>query len=654
LALKDHYSAIAQMAQLGARYVIIGMEGEPFMDEHFYDPKGGGYPIIEAANDRGMYVVVFTNMSMLTPEILEDLSGKDVSLIGKLNSLNQETNRQLIRVHEDWESYRNVQIPRGLKLMLESRMSKSEDEGRTRLGIDIIVTAMNYRDIPAVAEFAVGNRIKPIVDTLIPVGRASCNLTKLQLSTPQNRWLLGRLRKILGEDFVRDEFVEGCAIRDGVAYDSSGDVRVCCTFSSDVGNIREKPIAEMFDELCKKRSSLPEFPRDERVINSCSIAKHVRRMNRACYLIDSKAVEKVISRVGFPRFMDEAISSVENSFAELNRKEIERLPRDGLVFQSGDLIETMLCRRPGSKVCIKTVSFHAQNQDRGFPTVMSRTSLIDEVTGIPEVIAESSLLTAIRTGVSCAIAAKHLAPPDVRRVVLIGTGTIAQLTLYALARVFPDIEEVSIWDTDRFAMDVFKDRMAELLSIPILVKEPAVSCQNADLICTSTYGTEIVLKDSWVKEGALINAIGSDTPGKQEIDPELLSRAFIVTDYRDQAVYSGELNVPIGKGRISSRAIAAELHEFVAGQKSCDRDAGRITVFDCTGDPVEDMAILELLLEHGLKSGILKPFDFSFGPEHAKDPLEFVRIEGVRPAPNDQTQERTDEEESIEKTVWEF
>jgi ornithine cyclodeaminase len=90
-----------------------------------------------------------------------------------------------------------------------------------------------------------------------------------------------------------------------------------------------------------------------------------------------------------------------------------------------------------------------------------------------------------------------------------------------------------------------------------------------------------------VQPGTHISAVGSDSPGKQELDPEILRRAsLLLVDSRRQCEKLGELqHAPEQAGR------AVEIGEY------CDApvatDSAGVTVADFTGLGVEDLYIAE-------------------------------------------------------------
>lgn len=277
VGLAEHMSVIDQTSKLGAKYMIIAMVGEPFMDLAFFDRQSASFPMIDYANEQGIYVVTFTNGSLVTPETADQLKRKDVSLIGKLWSLNPEIDDELTGKQKRWVEYDGEHIPAGLKFMIDAGFNEVHGD-ETRLGIDVIVTARNYQEIPRIAEYAIAHGIKPIIDTMIPTERAQQNYQRLRLTEEQNRWLYSELVRILGEDFITDQFVEGCATRRvGLAYDNFGNVKVCCALGSDVGNIGETPVKDLHKRIQEYRGKLPHFERTVGTLNACDIARLVKQ-----------------------------------------------------------------------------------------------------------------------------------------------------------------------------------------------------------------------------------------------------------------------------------------------------------------------------------------------------------------------------------------
>jgi ornithine cyclodeaminase len=105
-------------------------------------------------------------------------------------------------------------------------------------------------------------------------------------------------------------------------------------------------------------------------------------------------------------------------------------------------------------------------------------------------------------------------------------------------------------------------------------------------VITCTAGREPLVDAAWLAAGAHVTAVGSDGPGKQELDPTILRRAdVLVVDSRDQCARLGELqHAPEQAGR------AVELGAVCAGVTAGRTGEGQLTVCDLTGVGVQDVA----------------------------------------------------------------
>lgn len=335
-------------------------------------------------------------------------------------------------------------------------------------------------------------------------------------------------------------------------------------------------------------------------------------------ILYNKDIKEIIFRVGIDEFMDKSILKIEDYFKNIG-KLYERKQRTGFHLENKRTIESMLCRKIGSKILFKTVNFHDTNPIKGLPTVMSTTILCDEKTGFQEVIADSTLLTYFRTGASMAVATKYLARKDSSSVGIIGAGSIGQACLHSLSRIY-DLNRIYVWDTDKKALKKFQKRMKKITRKPIIIKHQKDFTQNIDILVTATYGDKIIVQNSYLPKGIHINAIGSDTPSKQELESNILKRAKIIVDYKEQAIYEGEINIPITKKIISKNDIYGELSDIVKRNKKGRINKSEITLFDSTGDPLEDLAIMNLLLKYNRKFKLGKKVNLIFNPKHPKDP----------------------------------
>ncbi|MBT8416779.1 MAG: ornithine cyclodeaminase family protein, partial [Silicimonas sp.] len=182
---------------------------------------------------------------------------------------------------------------------------------------------------------------------------------------------------------------------------------------------------------------------------------------------------------------------------------------------------------PGfSGFAVKVSPGFFDNPARGLPSTSGLMVLFSAETGqVQAVLLDNGYLTDVRTASAGAVAAKALSRTDSRHAAILGAGTQARLQLQALCLVRP-IESAVIWarDADK-AAEAARD-CADALGIsvePAEDRESAVA--SADVIVTTTPATEPILMAGWLRPGQHVTAMGSDQPGKSELDPDCLSRA---------------------------------------------------------------------------------------------------------------------------------
>jgi len=285
--------------------------------------------------------------------------------------------------------------------------------------------------------------------------------------------------------------------------------------------------------------------------------------------------------------------AIEEAFREHGEGRAQMPPKVYVNFEKGDF-RTMPAYLPRLGVAgVKIVNVHPENPKIGLPTVMALTVIIDPETGMPEALLNATLLTDLRTGAAGAVAAKYLAPKRSVTLGVVGSGRQAVAQVNAVANVL-EIEEMRVWSRTPANAARF-GALFETISCTSSSIERAC---DADLIVTTTPSRKPLVRSEWIHEGTHINAIGADAPGKEELEPALLTRARVFVDEMDQAVHSGEVNVPISAGLYTVGEIAGTLGEVVCGRKKRET-SDEITVFDSTGLAIQDLAIAALVMEAG-------------------------------------------------------
>lgn len=271
-----------------------------------------------------------------------------------------------------------------------------------------------------------------------------------------------------------------------------------------------------------------------------------------------------------------------------------QMPPKSYVFLPGGDFRTMPSYLPSLDIAgVKVVNVHPENQKKGLPTVMAMTILLDPPTGTPLALMNATALTDLRTGASAAVATAALASGRSGIVGIIGAGRQAISGIRAISLVY-DIQSIRVWSRRVSTAEKLADLVPDL-DVRVSSLEQA---SGADVLFTATPSRTPLIQNDWVSDGTHINAIGADAPGKQELDPVLIRRSQVFVDDLEQAVHSGEVNVPIHDGIISISDIAGTLGEVLIGKKNRS-DPEAVTVFDSTGIAITDLAIASLAIKAG-------------------------------------------------------
>lgn len=134
--------------------------------------------------------------------------------------------------------------------------------------------------------------------------------------------------------------------------------------------------------------------------------------------------------------------------------------------------------------------------------------------------------------------------------------------------------------------------MSTRLGIPVEAAGTAKEAvQDRDIVVTATRVCEPFVEDGWIRSGTHINAIGADSPGMQELTVKLLKKATVFADDIEQAMRIGAVNVGVADKSLTRENIRGSLGEVVAGKIRGRTSSDEITVFDCSGLGMMDVAL---------------------------------------------------------------
>ena len=245
----------------------------------------------------------------------------------------------------------------------------------------------------------------------------------------------------------------------------------------------------------------------------------------------------------------------------------------------------------GEMYGFKYVNGHPKNTREGLQTVTAFGLLADVDTGYPKLLSEMTLLTALRTAATSAMAARHLAPEGAKTMAMIGNGAQSEFQCLAFKAIC-GIESVRLYDIDPAATaKAARNLSGQGLNV-VSCKTGEESMEGAEIIttCTADKQYATILTDNMVGEGVHINAIGGDCPGKTELHRDILMRSDIFVEYPEQTWVEGEIQ------QLDQSHPITELWKVITGQAVGRKNDKQITLFDSVGFAIEDFSALRYIL----------------------------------------------------------
>jgi ornithine cyclodeaminase/alanine dehydrogenase-like protein (mu-crystallin family) len=194
----------------------------------------------------------------------------------------------------------------------------------------------------------------------------------------------------------------------------------------------------------------------------------------------------------------------------------------------------------------------------GDPRIQGVCVVFDPDTLAPVAVVDGIALTNLRTAAVSALAARRLAAPEPRRLVVYGRGPQGDAHVAALREVLPSIDAVEA---------VGRDGAADL--------------ETADVIVCATTAHDPVFDGARVPDRAVVIAIGSHVPGAAELDADLMRRAQVVVESRASAFREAGDVLLAGLAPADVTTLADD----------APRDLTRPRVFKSTGMAWEDAVV---------------------------------------------------------------
>ena len=203
----------------------------------------------------------------------------------------------------------------------------------------------------------------------------------------------------------------------------------------------------------------------------------------------------------------------------------EMPPKIGVHPRPGALLHAMPAwLRDGDVVGLKWIASFPGNRATGLPAVTGLVVLNDAATGVPTWVMDAARITAVRTAAVSGVALRLFAPPDVKRVLLIGAGGVqGHVHREVVGALLPEAEIITAGTTD-------EARAAAGQAQVVITMAPIGAAKQ-------------VLTPDWLADGTLTISIDFSTYSSAALAREV--GTFVVDDrtqfvaYRDGGHFDG-------------------------------------------------------------------------------------------------------------------
>ena len=319
---------------------------------------------------------------------------------------------------------------------------------------------------------------------------------------------------------------------------------------------------------------------------------------------------KLVLAIGVERFLKELAGYIEEDFRRWEA--FDKTPR--VASHSHEGVIELMPTSDGHLYGFKYVNGHPKNTRTGRQTVTAFGVLADVGSGYPMLLTEMTILTALRTAATSAVAAKYLAPKGSECMAIIGNGAQSEFQALAFATLL-GIRKLRLFDIDIEASRRCARNLSGMGFDITICTSGEQAVEGAHIITTVTadkqYAT--ILTDNMVGAGVHINAVGGDCPGKTELHRDILLRSEIIVEYPPQTRIEGEIQ------QLSPDHPVTELWQVIAGRALGRKEETQITLFDSVGFAIEDFSALRYVRDRLESTGLYEELDLLADPDEPRD-----------------------------------
>lgn len=276
---------------------------------------------------------------------------------------------------------------------------------------------------------------------------------------------------------------------------------------------------------------------------------------------------------------------------DLPKAEVE----DVFLYRDKDTLLNRSAWIDGLGVAVKAATVFPGNPAKGKAMIGGAVNLFSDEDGSLEAVLDFHLVTKWKTAGDSLLAARRLARPDSRKILIVGAGTVGRSLWAAYGAAFPGAE-FTVWNRSPEGAELFAQDCPGVA----VATDLASAVNAADIVTSATMSTEPLIKGDWFRPGQHIDLIGAYRPDMREVDDTALLRSRVFVDNRHTTVgHIGELKIPIAEGLIGPDHVIADYYDLAAFR----RDPADITLFKNGGGAHLDLMTARHILDNWRERG---------------------------------------------------
>lgn len=253
---------------------------------------------------------------------------------------------------------------------------------------------------------------------------------------------------------------------------------------------------------------------------------------------------------------------------------------------------------------LKWVSVFPTNAQKKIQNVTGIMLMSEIETGFPVAIIDGTLCTKLRTAAVGCVAAKYLAPSNVRTLGIIGAGEEAKMHFILLKKMFPTISECRISSRSAVSEQRFIQEMSQVADDVHFVaanNDSHIATDGADIVITAISGQAPVLKASNITKGCLYIHVGG---WEDEYDVALKADKIVCDDWEASKHRTQTICRMYKEGILDDSDIYANLVDIISNEKIGRENDDEFIYFNSVGLSYIDLNFANEIYKKALENNL--------------------------------------------------